>query len=113
MNYLPAIFSLIVAAAGWFYIFYSKAASNLSTIEATETNRLRVRLRRVGGSVMILLAVSFYLGFVSLERHSAIGVVGFMSAVLVFMMVIVVLGLFDLRLTKKLRDQTMHRQDPP
>jgi UDP-N-acetylmuramyl pentapeptide phosphotransferase/UDP-N-acetylglucosamine-1-phosphate transferase len=111
VSYLPAIFSLLVAAAGWFHIFYSRAATNLSPIEQAETNRLRIRLRRIGGVVMILLAVSFYLGFAAIERHNAIPAIGLMLTVVVLMVVIVALGLVDLRLTKKLRERPTRKQD--
>ena len=47
MNFLPAIFALLVAAAGWYYLFYSKAAIGLRGIEDDRQNRLRVRLRRL------------------------------------------------------------------
>ena len=112
MNYLPAIFSLIVAAAGWFYLFYSRAAANLAAVEATPANRLRIRLRRVGGLMMILLAVSFYVGFVAIERRSARTAAAFLLAVFLTMSAIVVLGLVDLRLTHKLR-RSQKKQDPP
>jgi UDP-N-acetylmuramyl pentapeptide phosphotransferase/UDP-N-acetylglucosamine-1-phosphate transferase len=112
VKHLPAIFALIVAAAGWFYIFYSRAASNLSIIEEATTNRLRVRLRRVGGFVMILLAIAFYLAFVALDRDKSIAFVSLMMLVMLLMCVIVALGLFDLRLTRKLRNRS-RRQDPP
>jgi UDP-N-acetylmuramyl pentapeptide phosphotransferase/UDP-N-acetylglucosamine-1-phosphate transferase len=102
-GHLPAIFALLVAAAGWFYMFYSKAASNLSSIEDPRANQLRVRLRRVGGMAMILLAVSFYAGYVAIDRQRPSAAAGFMFAVLVLMGAVVLLGLVDLRLTRKLR----------
>jgi hypothetical protein len=61
--------------------------------------------------VMILLAVSFYLGFVAIERHNAIAAIGLMLAVVLLMVFIVVLGLVDLRLTKKLRNRSTRKQD--
>ena len=42
-----AIFSLFVAAAGWYYMFYSKAASRLSGIEDSRANGVRVWLRKM------------------------------------------------------------------
>lgn len=101
---LPGLFSIIVAAAGWYYIFYSRAASNLASVEATQTNQLRVRLRRVGGGAMILLAISFYVGVVEIDRHRAPLAIVCMGLVLLFMVVIVALGLFDLRLTRRIRE---------
>ena len=112
MPYLPTIFSLLVAAAGWYYLFYSRAASRLAEVEMETTNRLRIRLRRTGGTVMILLAVSFYVGFAAIERHNAPAAAGFMLLVLVLMGMIVVLGVIDLRLTHKLR-RSQRKQDRP
>jgi hypothetical protein len=103
MRYLPEIFSLIVAAAGWFYMFYSRAASNLAVVESQHVNRLRVRLRRLGGFAMILLAAAFYAGSVALERRRAEWAAILLLIVLVLMCVIVALGLLDLRLTNRLR----------
>src|SRR2546421_1988172 len=60
MTYLPAAFSLLVLAAGWYYLFYSPAAHRLSGIEQPHLNALRIRLRRANGVVMMLLAVAFY-----------------------------------------------------
>jgi hypothetical protein len=34
MNALIAIFSLLIAAVGWYYLFYSRAAARLESIEA-------------------------------------------------------------------------------
>ena len=53
---------LVVAAAGWFYMFYSRAAHSLTGIENDEINLKRIRLRRVGGLVMFVLAIFFFAG---------------------------------------------------
>lgn len=103
MDHLPGIFALLVAAAGWYYMFYSQAASKLHGVEDPAQNRLRVRLRRIGGLVIMLLAVSFYAMFVMLrrERFAAAGML--MVLVMALMLGVVVLGLLDLRLTRKMR----------
>jgi len=100
---LPPIFSLLVAAAGWFYMFYSTAANKLAGEEGEATNRKRVRLRRFGGCCMILLAVAFYVGCEALNRHDLRLFSGMMLAVLALMAATLVLALIDLRLTSDLR----------
>jgi UDP-N-acetylmuramyl pentapeptide phosphotransferase/UDP-N-acetylglucosamine-1-phosphate transferase len=103
MKYLPAILALSVGAAGWFYLFYSRAASNLSGVEAESSNRLRVRLRRIGGLMMIVLAFVSYATCVALERQRTVQAAWYLLAVLVLLVAILILGLIDLRLTQKLR----------
>jgi Na+/H+ antiporter NhaD/arsenite permease-like protein len=108
-HYLPGIFALVVAATGWFYLFYSTAAQGLTAAEPQPANRRRVRLRRVGGVVMLLLGFSFYAGFYAVQwdppgRDFAL----VWLAVTVLLMILVVLALVDLRLTMKLR-RRQHR----
>lgn len=102
--YLPAIFALIVAAAGWFYIFYSRAASKLAGIEPHHANQLRIRLRRTCGLGMIALAIAFYAGCVAMERGSWAAAAGWMLGVFGLMIAILILALVDVRLTRKLRN---------
>ena len=111
MAYLPAIFSLIVAAAGWFYMFYSHAAENLARHEGSSTNRLRIRLRRIGGLAMMLLALAFYLGSVAIEHEKMVTAAVMLLLVFVFICAVVVLGMVDLNLTNKLRREQEKRQD--
>jgi hypothetical protein len=107
MQLVTGIFSLIVAAFGWYYMFYSRAASNLSGIERQDLNRKRHRLRRVGGFVMLLLAIGMYAGFNSVDPHTSPNpFVVIWLTVFVLLLVTVVLAMIDLRLTWKLR----HRQ---
>ena len=106
MRPLAAIFALLVAAAGWFYMFYSRAAHNLTGIENEEINLKRIRLRRIGGFVMFLLAIFFFAGFWTVDAtQSAQLFMGIWLAVFILLGVIVLLGLIDLRLTWKLRDR--------
>src|SRR5215212_5949954 len=99
-----AIFSLCVAAAGWYYVFYSKAASRLCGIEETNINSMRVWLRRVNGLLMFLLAVCFFAGFfaVDIEHPNKIAAYVWL-AVCGLVLMLLALGLVDLRLTFKLR----------
>ena len=100
---LPAIFSLLVAAAGWFYMFYSRAAHNLAGLEKDALNLRRIRLRRVGGFIMFCLAIAFFIGFQPYVEESRGAFVAVWGLVLVLLLAVVVLGLVDLRLTWKLR----------
>lgn len=112
MHALSSVFSLLVAAAGWYYMFYSRAATRLGGIEDETTNRWRQRLRRANGFVMFLLAVGFYAGFNTIDprasQSAAAAFVAVWLSVFVLLLVIVLLVLFDLRLTLRLR----HRRRP-
>jgi Na+/H+ antiporter NhaD/arsenite permease-like protein len=103
MRYLPGIFALLVAAAGWYYLFYSSAARKLAGVEDAATNQLRIRLRRVCGVVMMLMAVAFYAGTVAFSNDRVREAGWLYLAMMVLMGAMVVLGLVDLRLTNRLR----------
>ena len=106
MPVFSAIFSLLIAIAGWYYMFYSRAAVMPGAIEAQPINRKRHRLRQVGGLVMFLLAIGFYSGSntVDVER-SALAFVLVWSGVMFLLLSIIVLVLMDLRLTWRLHHQ--------
>ena len=111
MEYLPGIFALIVAAAGWFYMFYSRAAHRLGAIEDQRINRKRILLRRVGGLAMVVLGACFYAGYYSTDvTHPSRAFALLWFVVLMLMMLIMVLGLIDLRLTRKLREEQRRRE---
>lgn len=111
MSLLPAIFSLLVAAAGWFYIMHASRALALKGFEAEPDNRLRIRLRRVGGGLMIVLAVAFYVGYVSAGQPGRgwFALVCIML-VMVLLPVILFLAYVDLRLTRKMRESFKQRK---
>jgi len=100
---VPAIFSLVVAAAGWFYMFYSRAAQRLGEIEQEPRNLRRIRLRRIGGFMMFLLAIAFFIGFQDYVWQSDLVALSVWTIVMLLLLAIVVLGLIDLRLTWQLR----------
>jgi len=107
---LSAILSLLIAIAGWHYLFYSVAAIRLAGVEDERRNRLRNALRRVGGIVMLLLAGCFFAGFWTfdfsdLERDSDRFAMIWV-AVALLITAIIVLALIDLHLTAKLRRAT-------
>lgn len=99
------IFSLLTAAAGWYYLLYSPAARRLERIEASRVNRTRIILRRIGGLVMMLLGILFFAGFQEWVAQRAEAFVVVWIGVLVLLLTIVVLALIDLRLTWKLRQE--------
>jgi drug/metabolite transporter (DMT)-like permease len=104
MHAFTSIFSLLVAAAGWYYMFYSRAASNLTGIEDERLNHRRQRLRQIGGFVMLLLAVALFAGFHTVDaKTSAQAFLLVWMAVFLLLMTIVLLAMVDLRLTWKLR----------
>jgi Na+/H+ antiporter NhaD/arsenite permease-like protein len=104
MEAIPAIFCLFTAAAGWFYLFYSRAAHRLAAVEDQRINQARIRLRRIGASAMILLAVAFAVGYYGADVHqpSATFAIAW-GSVLLLLPVMLGIGLADLRLTRKLR----------
>jgi hypothetical protein len=103
-SFLSTAFALLTAAAGWFYLFYSRAAHNLAGVEGTADNRARVLLRRFGGVCMIALGVCFFMGFNTFtpeERPTAFVTTWF--AVFLLLGTTIVLALIDVRLTLRLR----------
>ena len=110
MHPIPAIFSLLVGAVGWYYLFYSQAAKRLETIEDERNNRLRLMLRRVNAIVTLLLAVGIAVGSYKFEPHrDPTEFIVTWSAVMLLLLVFVTLALIDLRLTWKLRRQLRER----
>ncbi len=104
MHPLATVFALLTGAAGWFYLFYSRAAQGLAGIEQERINRLRVGLRRIGGVLMILLAVLFFVGFNTFDpQENPDAFVATWITVLLLLATILVLALIDVRLTFKLR----------
>jgi drug/metabolite transporter (DMT)-like permease len=104
MPWIPDIFALLVAAAGWYYMFYSRAAHKLEGVENAELNLKRIRLRRIGGFVMMLFAVLFFAGFNTIDpkRHPAL-FLALWGVAFVLLGAMVVLALVDIRLTARLR----------
>lgn len=112
MHALSAVFALLVAAAGWYYMFYSRAAQRLGDVEGQRLNLRRVRLRKITGFIMILLATCFFTLFWTFDPNHAPGAFVLMAlAVLVLLGAIVVLAMIDLRLTWQIRRRTQ-REHP-
>jgi hypothetical protein len=105
------ILALACGVAGWFYLFYSKAATKLAALESPRQNTLRIVLRRTCGAALVLLGAAFFAGF-NIDEHRAPGAyLGVWSTALVLLLVIVILVAADLRLTFKLRRS--RGQKPP
>ena len=103
---LATILALLIATAGWHYLFYSKAAQRLSGVEEDRLNRMRVGLRRAGGLVLLVLGPTFFAGFRTLLPETSFEPITFVTlwlSVLGLMGVMVILALVDVRLTLKLR----------
>ena len=110
MYYLPEIFSLLVLFAGWYYLFYSSAAHRLSAIEESNVNRYRVRLRRLNGLVMMLLAVIFYAAVRTIAPRTRMLAWALVS-ILLLLAAMLLLALIDLQLTRRLRRK--QKKDQP
>ena len=101
---LPGILALLIGIAGWFYLFYSRAASRLGSIESQPINRRRIALRRVNGGIMCLLAIAIAVGAYGVNPdESRAAFLWTWALVMALLLTMVVLGLLDLRLTIKLR----------
>jgi O-antigen/teichoic acid export membrane protein len=103
---VATVLALLIATAGWHYLFYSRAAERLAGVEEERLNRLRVRLRRAGGLVLLALGPTFFAGFRTLEPREDFDSARFVTlwlTVLGLMGLMVVLALVDVRLTIKLR----------
>jgi UDP-N-acetylmuramyl pentapeptide phosphotransferase/UDP-N-acetylglucosamine-1-phosphate transferase len=77
-------------------------------VEEQRLNNHRIRLRRVGGAVMLLLAVLMYVGWyaVSLDPPT-LAAAGVWLAVLVLLALLSVLAMVDMRLTLRLRHRRL------
>ena len=104
MCVLVDIFALACGVAGWFYLFYSKAAGKLAVVESAAQNTVRVRLRRICGAALVLLGIGFYAGFnaVDDQRNPAIYLAVWMGSMLLLLLIIALVAA-DIHLTRMLR----------
>jgi hypothetical protein len=104
MRTLSAIFALLIAAVGWYYLFYSRASERLEGIEDDRVNRLRGMLRRTNAIIMMLIAVGIATATYRFDMERMPREFGLTwLAVMTLLFVSVVLALIDVRLTFKLR----------
>jgi UDP-N-acetylmuramyl pentapeptide phosphotransferase/UDP-N-acetylglucosamine-1-phosphate transferase len=112
MGYLAGIVALLTSAAGWYYLFYSRAAQHLEGVEEQAMNARRVRMRRVGGVAMLLLGAFLYAGsypFGDPAETPAAFVAAWMT-VFALLIAIVILAWIDVRLTRRMRERRLKRQ---
>ena len=112
MQTLLAIFALLVAAVGWYYLFYSRATQRLEGIEEQRANRLRGILRRINAIIMLLMAVGIAFASVRMNRITPRQFILTWAAVMMLLLVAVILALIDVRLTVKLRRALRERKRP-
>jgi drug/metabolite transporter (DMT)-like permease len=107
---LTAALALAVAAAGWYYLFFSRAAGNLQGIEDEAANRRRIRLRRINGLLMLLLGAALFAMFSLLRREDSGGGLALsFLAVTALLLAVLALALVDLRLTVKMQHKRKRR----
>jgi Na+/H+ antiporter NhaD/arsenite permease-like protein len=113
---LPGALAFLIGAAGWFYLFYSRAASNLSLIEDQKLNARRVSFRRFNAVLMLILAVLLAVGYyafdpeqLTAQNRAVLAIVWL--AVLALLSGILILALIDVRLTYKLRQAIRERRN--
>lgn len=100
------VLALLIGIAGWYYTFYSRAAHKLAGIEADHANLRRIRLRRVNGVAMIVLAALIYVGTHGIDPDARPRqFVTLWLVIFVLLLIIVLLALLDIRLTVALRAQ--------
>jgi hypothetical protein len=111
---LVDIFALACGVAGWFYLFYSKAAKKLAAIEPAPKNSLRISLRRICGAAMVLLGVGFYAGFNAIDehRHPGIYLAVWMASMLLLLLIFGLVAA-DIHLTRKLRKSRETSRNEP
>jgi hypothetical protein len=92
-HWLPAILCSLIAIAGWHYLFYSRAAHNLSALEHPTLNLNRIRLRRVNGFILLLIAFGMFAGFYTFDyqiRPTAFVLTWFIVMILFAVMLLLV-----------------------
>jgi hypothetical protein len=103
-HFLAAALALLTGIAGWHYLFFSKAAANLESVEERSLHRFRLWLRRAGGGAMVALAILLYAGAYAVDPKSSKGTfLAVWLAVAALLALLVVFAMIDLRLTWKIR----------
>ena len=108
--------SLPVALFGAYYLVNAGAIDWLGSLEGSQVNRLRVRLRRINGIVMLLTSIALYLGISRVSEHEPGEPMGLVAplawlAVLPLLLAMVGLAWLDMRLTRKLKRDLIHKTD--
>jgi cytochrome bd-type quinol oxidase subunit 2 len=113
---LTDLFSLSCVLAGWYYLFYSKAAARLAKLEETALNARRIFLRRICAIVLILLGAAIFTAKIAQDRSHPAASLACWLAVLILLAAVIALAWADMRLTlklqRKLRDVDLHGDQP-
>ena len=88
-------------------MFYSRAAQKLAEVEDQQLNERRVRLRKICGAAMMLLAICFFMLFWTLDppEESKLAFLLVLIAVLLLLAAVIILAMIDVRLTRQLRSR--------
>ena len=109
MGIWPALFSLLIGVIGCYYLFHKTGAEKLQGIEESAMNAKRMRLRRTGGLILIVLAVFLFLGCeIDPQKHPRWFLFSW-TAVMLMLFQTVLMALSDLRLTARLRGEKRTR----
>ena len=102
----PSLLALLIGMAGWYYLFYSRAAHKLGTVEPDSANARRILFRRANGLAMLVMAILLYIGTrgISAEERPRTFLAVWMGVILV-LLIVVALAFIDVRLTVNLRRQ--------
>ena len=104
MHWLPTILSILIAAAGVYYLLRARTARGLVGLEQALLNSRRIFLRRLCGALMLLLAGMLYLMLVVLNPGDHPGYFVVLLLVnLLLLLSLSSLALLDMRLTFQLR----------
>lgn len=108
MSLIALACSVPVALIGAYYLVNASAVNWLGNLEGQGVNRIRVRLRRVNGVVLLLMSVALYLGvsrLLQIRQGEPAGLVAPLAwiATLPLLLAMLVLAMLDVRLTRSLK----------
>jgi hypothetical protein len=98
-SFAPDVLALLIAASGWYYLFYSRAAHKLDGLDSKPVNVWRILLRRVNGGVIMLLGVAVFVGSQNLPP---VAFVAAWASAIGLLLLAVILAMIDIRLTWKM-----------
>ena len=97
------VIAAVVAVAGGYYLFFSRAARRLAPMEGDDVNGRRHRLRRTNGAVLVALAGLFAAGSLLDPRRHPWAYVTVWFTIVFLLAVVMSLATIDVRLTARLR----------
>jgi hypothetical protein len=110
-NWPTTLLVLVIGVAGWHYLFYSRAAHRLGEVEAGPANLRRIRLRRINGAAMILLAILLYLGIRAVDyREQPRTFFAIWLGAMCVLLIVIVLAMIDIHLTVRLRNRERKKE---